>query len=249
MSNAITKVEARQTNPVSLLEMAIQQGADLDKIEKFMDLETRWNAEQARKAYNQALNGFQSELGPIIKTRQAHNSKYADIDDIAQAIRPFLSKHGLSYTFNQDQEGSNLKVTCTIRHSDGHSESNTLSAIYDTSGGKNAIQAVASSLTYLRRYTLTGALGITTGNEDTDGGKPSFQVEDLIKYLDIVREEFPSIAALKAALAAGDYSTAKESLLEIETENRTILWRAPTKGSVFSTEERTQMKSNEWSKA
>lgn len=252
MTALAKKQEAPVSNvatPATLLQTAVEQNADLDKLERLMDLQDRWNAEQAKNAYSQALAAFQSELGPIIKTRQAHNSKYADLDDIAQAIRPILDKNGLSYTFQQDQEPNALKVTCVVRHSAGHSESNSLSAPNDTSGGKNAIQAIASTVTYLRRYTLTGALGITTGNEDEDGGKPDVLVDDLINYLNTVREEFPSIAAVKESLAIGDYAAAKEAWSEIEEAAQRQLWRAPTKGSIFETSERSQMRSEDWSKA
>ena len=44
-----------------------------------------------------------------------------------------------------------------------------MTAPADTSGSKNAIQARGSTVTYLQRYTLLGALGLVTGDEDTDG--------------------------------------------------------------------------------
>lgn len=235
--------------PATLLQTAVEQNADLDKLERLMDLQDRWNADQAKNAYSQALAKFQSELGPIIKTRQAHNSKYADLDDIAQAIRPILDKNGLSYTFEQDQDQSGLKVTCVVRHSAGHSESNSLSAPNDTSGGKNQIQAIASTVTYLRRYTLTGALGITTGNEDSDGGKPEITVDELLAYQKVVRDEFQTIAAIKEYLATSQFALAKEAWFSIDQDSQNTIWRAPTKGGVFETTERTQMMSNEWSNA
>jgi hypothetical protein len=124
-----------------------------------------------------------------------------------------------------------------------------MSAPADKSGGKNDIQAMASTVTYLRRYTLTGALGITTGNDDNDGGKPEYTAEDLIKHIDTVRDEFPSIAIIKESLTNDDYSTAKEAWGELPAETQRELWRAPTKGGIFTTGERTKMKSNEWSAA
>lgn len=235
--------------PAHLLQTAVEQGADIDKLEKLMNLQERYNTEQAKKEFAEALSGFQSELGPIIKRKQGHNCKYADLDDIAQQIRPILDKHRLAYSFSQDQDNTGIFVTCTVRHQSGYSESNRMGAPFDTSGGKNNIQAIASSVTYLRRYTLTGALGITTGEDDNDGGKPSYTTDELIKYLDLVRDEFPSLAVLKESLAISDYSAAKEAWAELDEVTQRQLWRAPTKGSVLSTEERTKMKSNEWSAA
>lgn len=246
---ADNKVTSAVATPAHLLQTAVEQGADIDKLEKLMNLQERYESEQARKAFAEALAGFQSELGPIIKRKQGHNCKYADLDDIAQEIRPILDTHGLAYSFSQDQDNTGIYVTCTVRHKSGHSESNRMGAPFDSSGGKNNIQAIASSVTYLRRYTLTGALGITTGEDDTDGGQPKYNADELIKYLDIVRDEFPTLAALKESLAIGDFSVAKEAWSELDEATQRQLWRAPSKGSALSTDERTKMKSNEWSAA
>lgn len=232
--------------PATLLQVAVEQNADLDKLERLMDLQERYDAKQAESAFNKALADFQSELGPIIKKRKAHNSTYADLDDIAQAIRPILEKHGLSYQFKQDQGQAGITVTCIVRHTEGHEESNSLTAPNDTSGGKNAIQSIASTVTYLRRYTLTGGLGITTGNEDNDGGKPAIGVEELLAYINLINEEFPSIATIKESLATGEYSEAKEAWQELGEDLQKALWRAPSKGGIFTTIERQQMRSDEW---
>ena len=94
MSNVqVLKPETSITTPATLLQMAVQQNADLDKLEKLMDLQERWQTEQAKRAYSEALAGFQSKLEPIIKKRQAHNSMYADMDDIAQARLHMLRCH------------------------------------------------------------------------------------------------------------------------------------------------------------
>ena len=251
MGNEVIKAEVKSltVTPSVLLERAVEQGADLDKLEKLMDLQDRWDANQARNLFSEALGNFQAELGPIIKRRQGHNCKYADLDDIAQEIRPILEKFGLSYQFRQSQEAAMVNVTCIVRHLAGHTEENSLGAPNDSSGGKNAIQSIASTVTYLRRYTLTGALGITTGTEDNDGGKPSIDLSDLLKYIEVVRDEFPSIAVLKESLCVQDYSQAKEAWMELGEETQRILWRAPSKGGILTTNERSLMKSNEWTQA
>ena len=252
-ASQVVSVEAQNTDlqitPMQMLNTAVSQGADLDKLEKLMNLQERWENSEAKKAFNEALAGFQAELGPIIKKREGHNCSYADIDDIAQAIRPILDAFGLAYRFEQFQENNAITVTCIVTHTKGHRESATLTALSDTSGGKNAIQAMASTVTYLRRYTLTGALGITTGSDDNDGGKPAVSVDELIEYNQTVRDEFPSIAAVKIALADGNYSSAKEAWHELDEQTQRRLWKAPTKGGIFTTAERTQMKSTDWSEA
>lgn len=250
MNNVAIKQDTQvMATPADLLRVAVEAGADLDKLEKLMDLQERWQAGEAKKAFSNALAKFQADMPSIQKTRNAHNSKYADIDDIAKAIRPVLTEAGLSYRFEQKQEGMLIRVSCIVTHEDGHSETTALEASADTSGGKNEIQAIASAVTYLRRYTLTGALGITTGLDDDDGGKPKVTVDELIKYMDCARDNLQTLAAMQLAFASNDYATAKEAWSELDEEEMRILWRATTKGSLFTVEDRAKMKSSEWSSA
>lgn len=235
--------------PAQMLMKAVENGADMAQVEKLMDLQERWEAKEAKKAFSDALARFQSELSPIIKKRKTHNGTYADIDDIAQAIRPVLEKCGLSYRFEQQQRDGVISVSCIVSHKDGFSVTTSMEAPADNSGGKNAIQGMASTVTYLRRYTLTGALGITTGNDDNDGGKPAITVEDLLEYNAVLREEIFSIYAVKQSLLENDYSTAKEAWNELDEEAQRVLWRAPSKGGILTTEERQKMHSSEWSQA
>ena len=62
-----------------------------------------------------------------------------------------------------------MTVVCIVTHEDGHEERTQMSGLPDQSGKKNPIQQIASTVSYLRRYTLTGALGITVSDEDDDG--------------------------------------------------------------------------------
>jgi hypothetical protein len=79
-----------------------------------------------------------------------------------------LSKYGLSASWSVKQNGT-ISVTCKITHIKGHFEETTLSAASDTSGSKNAIQAIGSTLTYLERYTLLALTGLATFDGDDDG--------------------------------------------------------------------------------
>ena len=177
MSELIT-VEDKQSNlpvsqsPMRLVEMAIQSNADIEKLEKLMDLQDRWEAGNAKKQFLLAMAKFQSICPDIIKMKKAHNSNYAPLGDIVNQIREPLSSCGLSYRFEQDHSNG-IKVKCIVSHCDGHSESTQMSAPADSSGSKNGIQAIASTVTYLSRYTLTAALGIVTADADMDGRLPS----------------------------------------------------------------------------
>ena len=89
-----------------------------------------------------------------------------------------------------------VRVTCIVSHQDGHTEETTLSAPADTSGAKNAHQAIGSAVTYLQRYTLKLALGLAAAKDDdaqAAGPSPglisSDQHEELLRLADEVEAD------------------------------------------------------------
>jgi hypothetical protein len=164
------------SQPMHLIEMAISNNADIEKLEKLMALQERWNAQEAKKSFLSAMSSFQRNCPDILKAKQGHNYLYAPLSDIVTQIRDVLASNGLSYRFEQNHDAG-IQVTCIVSHNDGHSELTTMKANPDTSGSKNAIQAIGSTVQYLMRYTLIGALGITTADIDMDGRLPQKQQE------------------------------------------------------------------------
>jgi hypothetical protein len=164
------EVTAIQT-PDNLLAIAVQNGADVDQLSKLMDLKERYEAGEAKKSFFHALTDFQSKMPSIKRTSTVafDNTKYsfASLGAIAEQIRDSLKECGLSYRFSQNHE-NDIQVTCIVTHVDGHSESTSMTAPADTSGRKNNIQGIGSTVTYLQRYTLISALGLTTADDDVD---------------------------------------------------------------------------------
>lgn len=151
--------------PMSLLQSAVASG-NLELAEKLMTLQDRWEASQARKQFDAAVSEAKAEIPAITRNATGHNSKrYADFAAIAKVVDPILGKHGLSYRFRTTQNGS-IAVTCILSHKAGHSEETTLIGPADSSGNKNAIQAIGSTLTYLQRYSLVQMLGLAASADD-----------------------------------------------------------------------------------
>jgi hypothetical protein len=174
----IEKSEPQQSGPMALISAAVNSGADVGQLEKLMDLQERWEKNQARKSFFMALTKFQSLCPVITKKKQGHNSKYAPLEDIIAQVKVPLSECGLAYRFEQSQSDSGMiKIACVVSHFDGHEERTIMSSDADKSGNKQAIQAIASTVTYLRRYTFTGALGIATADEDMDGRIPAVEAD------------------------------------------------------------------------
>ena len=157
--------------------MAVQQGADLDKLERLMALQERWEATEARKAYDTAFAAFKADAVRIVKNRRVtagplSGKSYAELFSVVNAVTPALSRHGLSSSWKiTKDEPQWLEVTCTIKHVAGHTESVSMGGPPDVGGAKNAIQARASTVSYLERYTLKAITGLSEQDDDDNGGK------------------------------------------------------------------------------
>ena len=178
MSNEIIQVQQEQktnqvssVNPMHLMQIAVESDAGLDKLEKLMALQERYEANQAKKYFYEAMANFQRMCPDIKKLKKGHNYMYAPLGDIMAQIREPLFECGLSIRFEQDHSNG-ITVTCIVTHKGGHSEKTTMTGGADSSGSKNAIQAIGSTVTYLQRYTVIGSLGITTADADIDGRLP-----------------------------------------------------------------------------
>ncbi|MQY48233.1 hypothetical protein GAO09_19550 [Rhizobiales bacterium RZME27] len=159
---------AAPMTPMEMVGRALEMGVSADILKQMMDLRDREDAKQARKAFDAAISKAKSRMSPVVKNATGHNSKrYADFSAIARMVDPILSEYGLSYRFKTTQIDK-ITVTCVLSHEDGHSEETTLSAPSDTTGNKNAIQAIGSTITYLSRYSLMASLGLSA-SEDDDG--------------------------------------------------------------------------------
>jgi hypothetical protein len=176
--SAVAKIDphvpaTRSPTPMDLLTQAVASG-NLELAEKLMGLQERWERNQARKAFDNAMAEAKSEMPIIIKDQTVDfssqkgrtNYKYEDMAGLARQVDPILSKHGLSYRYRTSSDKESMTVTCIVSHRDGHSEENSLTAPNDLSGNKNAIQAIGSTQTYLQRYTLKAALGLAASKDD-----------------------------------------------------------------------------------
>lgn len=186
-SNAVSTYQGGAVTPMEMLDRALSSGAAPETLEKLMALQERWEANQARKAFDDAMAAAKAEIPVIIKSREVDYTsskgrthyRYEDMAGIAKVVNPILSKHGLSYRFRTSSAANEpVTVTCVVSHRLGYSEENTLSAGRDDSGNKNAIQQVGSTITYLQRMTLKAALGLAASDDD-DGRRSEQSAEPI----------------------------------------------------------------------
>ncbi len=164
-----------EVTPAHVLSLMMSsENVDTDHIMKMMELQQKWEEREAMKAYVSAIGEFKSDPPTITKNSNVSfgktNYSHATLGDVSDLIGESLSKYGLSHRWDVGQDDSGLiKVTCIIRHRLGYSEQVSMRALPDNSGGKNCIQAIASAVTYLQRYTLLAVAGMAAGESDDDG--------------------------------------------------------------------------------
>lgn len=147
---------------------------DIDKLERLMAMHERMQARDAEAEFNAAMAAMQSDIpsiaerGAIIVNGQKR-SDYATFEDINDVIKPIMQTHGFAITFKVENVPAGLSVTGILMHRAGHRESTTMLLPLDTSGSKNAVQAVGSSTSYGKRYVMSALLNLTTRGEDDDG--------------------------------------------------------------------------------
>ena len=166
--------------PMAMIDRALVSGAAPETLEKLLALQERWEANQGRKAFDEAMAAAKAEIPTIRKNRTVDftsskgrtHYRHEDLAEIAATVNPILGKYGLSYRFKTTNAPNEpITVTCIITHRMGYYEETTLSGPRDESGNKNAIQQVGSTLVYLQRYTLKAALGLAASDDDDDGQK------------------------------------------------------------------------------
>lgn len=168
--------------PMHMLQAAMDRGADLDKLQQLMDLQQRWEASEARKAFVAAMTVFKANPPDIIKTKLVSygstSYKHATLADVCAAAIQGLAQVGISHRWDVEQ-ADKITVTCVLTHELGHSERVSMSAPADTSGQKNPIQAIASAVSYLQRYTLLSITGLAARDQDDDGATTGEGVETI----------------------------------------------------------------------
>jgi len=186
--------EVAVITPMHMLASAVEQGHDLEKIEKLMELERRWKDDKAREAYFEAMAEFNKQ-GVVItkdKTNSQYGSRYASIGNIANTLAAALAPFGLNATWKIEQ-GELITATCYLTHTLGHSENVSMSGPPDTSGSKNQLQQIKSTITYLQGSTLQAVTGVIAQDTPDDDGNSGVLAEviteDQAADLDALREE------------------------------------------------------------
>jgi len=210
------KPEGVQTSPahtsyMDMIANAVSSGASIEALERLMNMKREYDKDIAKKAFTEALSKFQEECPEIRKTKKVDvdlksggkmSYSYAPLPDIDRQIKALMVKYGFTKEWKPSYtEKGKIRITCILTHIGGHSTETPMEADADTSGSKSAIQAQGSAITFMQRYTLLGALGITTADDDIDGRMAEIDVDKLhAQYMELFNKfpkDYPGLDAME----------------------------------------------------
>jgi hypothetical protein len=218
---AVTPISNDTSIMAVISRAAADPTCDIDKLERLMAMHERMQARDAQAEFNSAMAAMQSDI-PSIAERGAivvngqKRSDYATFEDINDVIKPIMQAHGFAITFKVENVAQGLSVTGILMHRAGHREQTTMLLPLDTSGSKNAVQAVGSSTSYGKRYVMSALLNITTRGQDDDGHAAvpaatvttiqARQLQALLdKCSDKAKEAFAGLHGTTADVGKGDF--------------------------------------------
>lgn len=200
MSTELTRhsaaIEPQTSETAATLAMLMHAAKDPnvkpENLERYLAMHRELLADQRKEAFNQAMNRLQPRLPRIKKNGRIEivdkatgnvkqSTPFARYEDIDRAIRPLLQEEGFSISFNTEERataGVGIIVHAKLSHNGGHSETSTMSVPLDSSGSKNNIQGMGSSLSYGKRYLVCAMLNIITEGEDTDGHQVTGPIDE-----------------------------------------------------------------------
>ncbi len=171
--NEIQKIENRTPN--QMIQLAIEGKADLEKLEKLLGLQEKYEKNEARKVFASDFATVQAEIVAVVKTKsnpQTH-SKYAGLDNVLEISKPVYTKHGFSVIFyeGKTEATESIRVCADVLHKSGHKETYHFDVPLDGVGIKGnvnmtKIHGKASSVSYGRRYLLCMIWNIPTQDDD-----------------------------------------------------------------------------------
>lgn len=173
-----TEIQVLQTTSPAQMIQQMQSGQTplpIEQMREALQLQKEWEANEARKAFNQAMARVHLKIPTIRKTKQNKqtNSVYAELDQIINETKAIYTAEGFSVSFYEGDgapEGC-VRICADVLHKFGHCVTRHYDVPLDGVGLKgNAnmtkIHGKASSTSYGRRYLMCLIFNIPTGDDD-----------------------------------------------------------------------------------
>lgn len=174
MSELVKQENIQQQNSAIgvIQQMVISGNFDVSVAKELLEMQKDFMKHQAIINYNNDFALMSKEIPLIAKSKEAHKTFYAPLEDIVKITQPILSKYGFSISFTTEQQNLDaVTVNCFLQHKDGHSTSTSLMLpTKAVNNSMNAMQAIGAAISYAKRYTICGILNIATAEDNDNNG-------------------------------------------------------------------------------
>lgn len=207
-----------------------------------------------------ALNEVQKELASIGIGKNQKNDfdgyQYRGIDDVLNTLGPILAKHGV-LIIPSVESSETRQVPTKNGGTQNHTKMTVNYTLYDVHGDHvthsaqgeafdRGDKSVNKAMTAAYKYFMFQSFCIPMVGNDADSDSHEVSDTTEVDHMEAVRDLMPSIMAIKESISSGDYSAGQEAWIELTDQEKTSLWKAPSKGGIFSTIERNAMKTTEF---
>ncbi|WP_375667891.1 MULTISPECIES: ERF family protein [unclassified Bartonella] len=168
-------VAVEQTVMERILNKALDSDVDMDRLERLLDLREQEIKRQERQNFVRDLSAVQMAYKNIEQNaiNNHTNSKYATLDQYIDAVKKGLATYKFALFYRiKNQTEKNVTIEITLSHPSDNQISTEGTFPIDSTGSKNSIQSLGSTLTYARRYLLGMLLNLASKEDDTDGNPP-----------------------------------------------------------------------------
>jgi hypothetical protein len=185
--NAVVKTESAASRPPvtradassNMLSIIAQAAADprvdVIKMTALLDLQEKLLNREAQSEFNRALARMNIDDLRVLKNGTVNvpgkvSYKFAKWEDMDRVIRPLMQREGFTLSFDTGTTPTGgLVVIGELLHEGGHSRTARIPLALDTGPGRNALQAMGSTVSYGKRYVTEMLLNIVREDEDDDG--------------------------------------------------------------------------------
>ncbi len=199
----------QQTEAASMMQNLILAASNpqmnVENVERLLGMARTMEADRRKDMFFAALSRLQANLPQIEKTgrivvKGTERSRYAKLEDIDVAIRPYLAEEGFAFSFDTDStDGKMFKISAKLSHKDGHSETKTLMLPVDSSEYRSTVQSIGSTVSYGKRQLIKMHVNLVECDEDDDGrgGAPPITEEQARTINDLISEVGGNMAGFK----------------------------------------------------
>lgn len=191
--NAVAKVErmpppASSANMLSIIaDAAANPKVDVEKMRALLQIQREIMAEEARVAFTQDFLAMSKDMPSVNRDgrivieakpgKRGQVTPYATFENLHRVATPILRDHGFVFWSEPDigNDSAPIVMRGHLDHVKGHGKTCAIPLPFETSGSKNNVQGVGSSLSYGRRYCMMNLCNIVShapDDRDVDGADP-----------------------------------------------------------------------------